>query len=366
MSGSSARRSARGSSSVRASRSARAGDRAARLPWRRLLVGVGLLLTLFGLGIGLYVDERQTRQKVVAAGAREVRDRIEVSAAVQRVDTEMRRATVQLKVVPQGRYADRFGVPVKDVTLHTNAPGQERLTFRRDSVEWLKDVDVALFEGTPSDYPFDRYDTRITLSATSGAEQVPVALRFRDQNAHFSVESGTVDEGGATVAFEGTVTRSRSTFILAWFMIGSMWAVGLAVAVACWLVVGQRRGLQWGALGWAAASLFALVGLRGAAPGSPPNGCLLDYAAFYWAEALIALSLVRLVVHGVRLEHHAGAPVELAPAAPPPPRGGRRSRGRRGRAAGGRVRAQGRARGRERARERVRERVRRRGLPGRG
>ncbi|MDI3417712.1 DUF4436 family protein [Streptomyces luteolus] len=314
---------------------------------RRLLIGVVALTGLFGLGIGLYVDERQTRQRVVTAGAPDARDRIDVNAAVQAVDPEMRRATVQLKVFPKGRYADAFGNAAEDITLHTNAPGQERLTFRQQNVNWVKVVDVALLEGTPSDYPFDRYATRIALSAESGGERVPVALRFRDQNAHFSFDPRATGGDGAWAAFDGTAGRSRSTFILAWFMIGSMWAVGLSVAVACWLVVGQRRGLQWGALGWAAASLFALVGLRGAAPGSPPNGCLLDYAAFYWAEALIALSLVRLVAHGIRLEHHAGGPVDLTPTAPPPPRGGTRRRAR-GRAASGRVRARGSGRVRRR------------------
>ncbi|MFM9370535.1 DUF4436 family protein [Streptomyces sp. Da 82-17] len=340
MSGSSARRRGRAPRAVPrpaalAERAVRAKEQAALLPWRRLLIGLSVLLALFGVGIALYVDERQTRQHVFAAGASDAADRIEVSAALQRVDPTMRRATVQLRVVARGKYADKDGVPVRDVTLHTNAPGQERLTFRTTNVAWLKDIDLALFEGTPSDYPYDRYDARLAVSARAGAETVPVALLFRDQNAHFAVEPRATDGDGAAAVLEGTARRSRSTFILAWFMIGSMWAVGLAVAVACWLVVGQRRGLVWGALGWAAASLFALVGLRDAAPGSPPNGCLLDYAAFYWAEALIALSLVRLVFHGIRLEHHSGGPVEPAPAAPPPPPGA----GTRGERARVRVRA---------------------------
>lgn len=296
---------------------ARARAQAAQLPWRRLLIGVVVLLALFGAGIGLYLDERQSRQRVVTVGATQARDRVDVNAAVQNVAPELRRATVQLTLVPHGKYADPYGLPAKDITLHTNAPDQERLTFRQENVSWLKDIDIALFEGTPSDYPFDRYATRLSLAATAGTEQVPVVLLFRDQNAHFGLAAQTTDGSGATATLDGTARRSRSTFILIWFMLGSMWAIGLAVAVACWLVVGQRRGLQWGALGWAAASLFALVGLRNAAPGSPPNGCLLDYAAFYWAEALIAISLVRLVVHGIRLEHHTGGPVDVPPTPPP-------------------------------------------------
>jgi hypothetical protein len=48
-----------------------------------------------------------------------------------------------------------------------------------------------------------------------------------------------------------------------------------------------------------AATLFALTVFRGTAPGSPPFGCLLDYTAFLWAEAIVACSLTYVVVHGV-------------------------------------------------------------------
>ncbi|NUR27156.1 MAG: DUF4436 family protein [Catenulispora sp.] len=51
-----------------------------------------------------------------------------------------------------------------------------------------------------------------------------------------------------------------------------------------------------------AASLFALAGYRGTAPGSPPVGCLLDYTVFLWAEALVAFSMVYVVVRGSRAE----------------------------------------------------------------
>jgi len=52
----------------------------------------------------------------------------------------------------------------------------------------------------------------------------------------------------------------------------------------------------------ALATLFALVGLRNPAPGNPPIGSLIDYAAFLWAEALIALALVSAVLCGIAVE----------------------------------------------------------------
>ncbi|MFM9370775.1 DUF4436 family protein [Streptomyces sp. Da 82-17] len=290
---------------------ARTGRRTPGLPWRGALVGLVVLLVLFGTGVALYADERSVRERPVHVGAAGKADRLDVEVTVQRTGPDDRRMTLQLYAVPRGKYAGPVGNAGTDMTLYLNDPDVDELTFDKDSPVWRKEFRVALSEGTPSDYPFDRYRTRLVLTATTtGTDAVPIALTYRDQDPNFAIVPHSARYVDDVALIDGTVKRSRSTFIMAWFMITAMWAIALAVAVACWLVVGQRRGLVWPALGWMAASLFALVGLRNAAPGSPPNGCLLDYGAFYWAEALIALSLTRLVFHGIHIEHRTGGPVD--------------------------------------------------------
>jgi hypothetical protein len=54
-----------------------------------------------------------------------------------------------------------------------------------------------------------------------------------------------------------------------------------------------------------AATLFALIGMRNAAPGAPPIGSLIDYASFFWAEAIVAASLAVTAWSGIRSEHAA-------------------------------------------------------------
>ncbi|MDI3384894.1 DUF4436 family protein [Streptomyces sp. B-S-A8] len=325
---------------------ARARRATAELPWRGALVGLAALLALFGTGVGLYLNERAVRQRPVHVGDHRADDRLDVEVTVQRTSPGDRRMTLQLNAVPRGKYARPVGDADPNLTVYVNGADHDELTFDRRSPVWRKEFQVALADGTPSDYPFDRYDTRLVLTATTtGTDAVPVAVTYRDQDPNFAIAPEETRYKDAVAEIGGTVKRSRSTFIMAWFMIAAMWAIALAVAVACWLVVGQRRGLVWPALGWMAASLFALVGLRNAAPGSPPNGCLLDYAAFYWAEALIALSLTRLVFHGIHLEHRTGGPVDplLAPDGDArPPR-----LHRRGTPAGSRVRGGGRRTGGE-------------------
>jgi hypothetical protein len=98
------------------------------------------------------------------------------------------------------------------------------------------------------------------------------------------------------------VSRAQGTKFLAVFMMVVMWALALSVLGGAYVLVSRRRGLVWPALGWMAATLFALAGMRNTAPGSPPVGCVLDYAAFFWAELLTAVGVVAVSVFGVLTE----------------------------------------------------------------
>ena len=43
------------------------------------------------------------------------------------------------------------------------------------------------------------------------------------------------------------------------------------------------------------ALLFAFPAVRNAVPGSPPIGSFNDYLAFFWAEGLVAASLIAIL-----------------------------------------------------------------------
>ncbi|GAA2824754.1 hypothetical protein GCM10010505_56750 [Kitasatospora aburaviensis] len=96
-----------------------------------------------------------------------------------------------------------------------------------------------------------------------------------------------------------------------------MWALALAVMAGAEVLHRSRQGMVWPSLGWMAATLFALVGMRNAAPGSPPIGSLIDYVAFFWAEGIIAACLVVTVVSGSRVERRRRAEAEEAAGAAP-------------------------------------------------
>lgn len=82
----------------------------------------------------------------------------------------------------------------------------------------------------------------------------------------------------------------------------AMWGLAVSVLIGGWFLVTRRKGLAWPALGWMAATLFALAAFRNTAPGTPPIGCRLDYLAFLWAEILIAFCRITVVIAGLRAE----------------------------------------------------------------
>ena len=90
--------------------------------------------------------------------------------------------------------------------------------------------------------------------------------------------------------------------VFAVFMMIAMWALAVSVLIGGWYLVTRRKGLTWPALGWMAATLFALAAFRYTAPGTPPIGCLLDYIAFLWAETVIAFCLITVAISGIRAE----------------------------------------------------------------
>ncbi|MFE7529664.1 DUF4436 family protein [Kitasatospora sp. NPDC057542] len=288
--------------------------RAPRRRWRFAAV-LALVVALCGGGIGLYLNERNTREQTRELAVPAAADWIELDVTAQDVDPTAQQLTLYVTPVPHGRFAagpnsQAFARPV-EITV-TGAP---RVTIRAAEGEAAASqlVQVGMYDGTKTDYPFDRYRAEAAFSATSGGTAVPVGLVLTDTDPFFVMRPQATATAAGAVTLDTGITRSRSTFILSWFMIAAMWAIALAVLGAAEVLYRKREGLVWPSLGWMAASLFALIGMRNAAPGAPPIGSLIDYVAFFWAEGIIAASLACTAWSGIRTEHRLRREREATP-----------------------------------------------------
>ncbi|WP_405789567.1 DUF4436 domain-containing protein [Streptomyces sp. NBC_01367] len=282
-------------------------------PARRvpLLPGLVLIAIVAAVTVGAWLQfgERQALDTVYTAG-RADRDRIDIDATIQRVDAAGREMTLRVLVTPRGALADPDGVsPAEDLTVQTSTATRGDLTFKAHQRIATTDLPVALTGGSITDYPFDAYGADVEFGAVFGGEKVPVRVTLSNNDVLFSatVDASTVQ--GIAVLDIG-LARSNSVFIFAIFMMLAMWALAVSVLIGGWYLVTRRKGLTWPALGWMAATLFALAAFRNTAPGTPPIGCLLDYIAFLWAETVIAFCLITVVITGIRAEPPATPPTD--------------------------------------------------------
>ncbi|MCJ0869390.1 DUF4436 domain-containing protein [Streptomyces sp. AP-93] len=275
-----------------------AGRRFPLLPALLLLA----IVAAVGVGAWLQFGERQAQDTVHTAG-RADSDRVDIEATIQRVDAAGRELVLRVLVTPRGALAEAGGIaPVDDLTLQTSTATRGDLTFKAHQRISTLDVPVALTGGSITDYPFDGYGADVEFAAVLGQEKVPVRVLFSNNDVLFSstVEASTANDGAAVLDIG--LARSNSVLVFAVFMMIAMWALAVSVLIGGWYLVTRRKGLTWPALGWMAATLFALAAFRNTAPGTPPIGCLLDYLAFLWAEILIAFCLITVVVTGIRAE----------------------------------------------------------------
>ncbi|GAA3552356.1 hypothetical protein GCM10022295_37950 [Streptomyces osmaniensis] len=265
----------------------------------RVLVLVAILIVVaVAVGSWLQFTERQAADTVHTVGS-SAADRVDVEAAVQSVDAVSRELVLRVWVTPRGSLGERGGAaPVADLSLQTSGATLGDLEFAAHERLTTKDVQVALTGGSISDYPFDTYETDIAFRAQMGGEQVPVRMLFSNNDTLFSVSAEPVPARQEAVAALG-LTRSGSLLVFAVFMMVAMWALAASVLIGAWYLTTGSEGLVWPGLAWMAATLFALAAFRNTAPGTPPIGCVLDWFAFLWAESVIALCLITVVITGV-------------------------------------------------------------------
>ncbi len=290
-----------------------------RLGGQRWPIAVGGLLLAVGLaavGWWGYLTDQDRRELNITLHGTHSPNRLDVSATILRVDPATRQAQVRVQVTPEGTVADPDapGDPAKALELFTTSASRGVLTYPAATPPSEQTIAIPLTSGWPTDYPQDRYTLTLGFSARGDGQDVPVDVSAGSFDSLFELAAPEADgsQPDSTV-LNLTAQHTRGGWLLAWFLMVAAWALAMVVAGAAWFLVSQRRGLVWPAFGWMAATLFALVSLRNAAPGAPPIGSLIDYMAFFWAELIVAASLVAVVLTGLMVERAANREAGAGP-----------------------------------------------------
>jgi hypothetical protein len=279
-------------------------EETAARPRRRWLwlVAPVVLVVVTAASLSVYFAERAQSQTETVLGDAGPADRVDVLFYVQKLDPQSQTLSAQVSIDPKGRYADGDGAPAKDVVLHTAAIKGDTLTFKAGKNPTINDVQVPLSDGVITDYPFDGYKVDFAFFAESAGEAAPVDVTFASGDTFFGIHPRDTKVDDGVLTFSADTSRTVGMFAFALFIMLFMWCLSIAAVIAATFAIAGRHGLLWPSMSFMGALLFALVPLRNAVPGGPPIGSVIDFAAFFIAEALISLSLICTVVVGYRVE----------------------------------------------------------------
>lgn len=300
----------------------------------RLTIGFGILVAIFGLMYSLVLQSffsDATRQKrgfttglslgtftTDALGNTSGNpfpnfNGVFISGNVISVDPDARTMTVRLYFTPFGTYAGPTGelkdgqplaLVVNSVDTGQGSAGGTEHQFKDGQVMGTQLVTVAL-SGEITNYPFDQYEAQFSSSlqtnkpgsTLANQQEVPTETQLHVvKNGYKITPTKYFGDSSADNIISLRIDRATSSRFFAVFIMVLMWAIALAAVAIALVLTRLGEDIGPGVLGFLGALLFALPNMRGALPGAPAIGSLNDYLAFFWAEALVAVTLVVLAV----------------------------------------------------------------------
>lgn len=196
----------------------------------------------------------------------------------------------------------------RDITIYTNSNnGKGEQNFSKGKMMNAFEVTVEMYDGSVMEYPYDKFHSDVNLFVTTqekdslGAMQtVPVPL-VKQTDFYSSIQGYRVmnvketDQKNGYSEINFDLQRTATVKMFSRFVMILMWFILLSVILVIASIIIRKRKIEYSMFAFLSAMLFALPALRNTQPFVPTIGCLADYVAFFWAEAVVAASLVAMV-----------------------------------------------------------------------
>lgn len=270
-----------------------------------LIIGIVLLLVFAGAYIfvlSAYRSEGENRAAELTADTQKAgENRIDVTGRIVTADPLKGDVMVRLEFTPHGNFASgEGGALARDLELYvSSAAGKNLHEFKKGKRMSPVEAVVEIYEGEPMDYPFDTHSAELSFSfqPTGGGESIPVAVEMGGSVAGLRIDTeyakeNTVDHPVIDISLE----RASTARFFSIFIMIAMWALVGGVVFLVFRVLAGHRKIEISMFSFLGALLFAFPALRNSQPGTPPIGTLSDFLAFFWAEVIIALSLLAVVL----------------------------------------------------------------------
>lgn len=272
-----------------------------------IVIGIVVLLLLAAAYVFVlcaFRSEGENRAAVLAPNEKVGNDRIDAYARIVSADPVKGDLSVRLTFTPHGSLLSADGATLsRDLLLDvSSAAGKHSYEFKKgkrmDPVEAI----VEIFDGEPMEYPFDKHEAQLSFyfepaGTAEGDKSVPVAVELYGSVSGLKIDSEYAKENADDhVVIDISLCRAPTAIFFSVFIMAAMWSLTLGVVFLVFRVLAGHRKIEISMFSFLGALLFAFPALRNSQPGTPPIGTLSDFLAFFWAEVLIALSLLAVVL----------------------------------------------------------------------
>jgi Domain of unknown function (DUF4436) len=280
-----------------------------------MLVGIVLLLVFAGAYVWVlnaYKNESNNRAaELVAETQKAGENRIDVSGRIVTADPIKGDVVVRLEFTPHGTFGSGDGGTLsRDLDLYvSSATGKNVHEFKKGKRMNPVEAVVEIYEGEPMDYPFDSHTAELSFffepaagktGEAGGAEAIPMAIELLGSVAGLRLETEYAKENTPDHAvIEISIQRASTAIFFSVFIMIAMWALVIGVLFLVFRVFAGHRKIEISMFSFLGALLFAFPALRNSQPGTPPIGTMSDFIAFFWAEVIIALSLLSVVLRWI-------------------------------------------------------------------
>jgi hypothetical protein len=227
-----------------------------------------------------------------------------------------------LKFDPKGIYRGGGpGFPSRDLVLRVNSLDRQdnKILLGVDKPMTLPSIKWSMV-GKTNNYPFDQHTARVFVGLTPTFANeprdpyqlpfVPLVPQFVADIPGFEVTytptstptpKAAVDNANLFILTNVVASRSLPVKLFAGIVVVIMWMLSFLVLLVARRIVKLGKQPDVGTLAWMGILLFAFPAIRNSQPGVPPIGILSDFLSFFWAETIVAIALMILAVHWLRL-----------------------------------------------------------------
>ena len=280
-----------------------------------VIVGLVLLLIFVVAYIcvfSAYKNESNNRAAELAADTQKAgENRIDVSGRIVTTDPIKGDVVVRLEFTPHGSFASGDGAMLsRDLDLYVaTATGKNVHEFKKGKRMNPVEAVFEIYEGEPMDYPFDSHTAEIAFffepaaakgGEAGGSEAIPMAVELRGSVAGLRIDAEYAKENTPDHAvIDVNIQRASTAVFFSIFIMIAMWCLTIGVICLVFRVFAGHRKIEISMFSFLGALLFAFPALRNSQPGTPPIGTMSDFLAFFWAEVIIALSLLSVVLRWI-------------------------------------------------------------------